>query len=84
MTKIEYEVPDAGNVTIKTVDIIGTPVRVLIKNHDKAGKYSADLKHESLAPGKYYYKVHMNIIDHENNSDRDNSHIASGQFKIEG
>ncbi len=82
MTKIEYEVPGAGHVTIKIVDIIGTQVRVLKNQHDKAGKYSADLIHESLAPGKYYYNIHLNSRDLDESAKTDDDLITSGYFKV--
>jgi hypothetical protein len=57
MCKIEFEIPKAGFVTVKVVDIIGTPVKSLINSRKDAGKYEIDFSHEELLPGKYYYKV---------------------------
>ena len=83
MSKIEYEVPDAGHVTIKIVDIIGTQVRVLMNNHEKPGRYTADLKNEALEPGKYYYKIHLNPGKLQSKENDNNNLVSSGQLKRE-
>jgi hypothetical protein len=57
MCKIEFEIPKAGYVTVKVVDIIGKPVKSLINSHKEAGRHMVDFNNEELAPGKYYYKV---------------------------
>lgn len=57
MCKIEFEIPKAGFVTVKVVDVIGTPVKSFVNSHKEAGKYHIDFNNEELSPGKYYYKV---------------------------
>jgi hypothetical protein len=81
MCKIEFELPKAGFVTVKVVDIIGTPVKSFINSHKEAGKYHIDFNNEELVPGKYYYKV----IVGENSGDTAGSSpdiILQGKLKI--
>ncbi len=82
MCRIEYEIPEAGNVTIKVVDIIGTPVRVLMSDHEKAGKYFIDLNEESLRQGKYYYKIYLNTLKNGSVENTDKNLITTGQVKL--
>ncbi len=81
MCKIEFEIPKAGFVTVKVVDIIGTPVKSLINSHKEAGKYLIDFNNEELMPGKYYYKVILADNENENNGNGSGI-ITQGQLKI--
>lgn len=82
---IKYNIPLSGNVAIKVVDIIGTPVRVILNEHDKPGNYEVSLDAEALPPGKYYYKVLYSGISENltNETGKKEETIASGQVKIE-
>lgn len=81
MCRIEFEIPKAGFVTVKVVDIIGTPVKSLINSHKEAGKYLIDFNNEELSPGKYYYKV---ILADGEKEDTGNGAgiITQGKLKI--
>ncbi|MEO8513322.1 MAG: hypothetical protein ABI543_07170 [Ignavibacteria bacterium] len=82
--KIKYDIPSSGAVTIKVVDIIGTPVRVILNEHTEPGTYEVSLDAEALQPGKYYYKVLLKSTG-LNGSAVDlpaEETIASGQVKI--
>lgn len=84
--KIKYEISEAGNVTVKVVDIIGTPVRVILNEHKDAGSYEVSLDDEALSPGKYYYKVLYTALNGHNGQHVNHNKgetIASGQVKIE-
>lgn len=85
--KIKYEIPVSGSITIKVVDIIGTPVRVILNQHESAGEFEVNLNSESLPAGKYYYKVLFTTEgDAPPETDSSVNHgdtIASGQIKIE-
>ncbi len=83
--KIKYEIPLSGNVIIKVVDIIGTPVRVILNEHESPGNYEVSLDAEALPPGKYYYKVMFSGINGNRKPDAPlgGDTIASGQVKIE-
>lgn len=54
--KIKYEISEAGNVTVKVVDIIGTPVRVILNEHKDAGSYEVSLDDEALSRGNIIIK----------------------------
>lgn len=81
--KINYNIPVSGRVTIKIVDIIGTPVRILFHEHEKAGSFEVDLGEEQLPPGKYYYKVILNSAAGEKDSGARDETISTGQIKVE-
>jgi hypothetical protein len=82
MSNIEYEIPEAGHVTIKVVDIIGTPVKILLNSHESPGKYLVSLDCEELQPGKYYYKIYLSDKCPETQAGDENNLIDSGQVKI--
>ena len=81
--KINYNIPVSGRVTIKVVDIIGTPVRIIFHEHEKAGSFEIDLGEELLSPGKYYYKVILNPAVSENGSGTKDEILSTGQIKVE-
>lgn len=83
MSKIEYEISKAGNVTIKVVDIIGTPISELKNNHHKAGKYLANIDSRKFLPGKYYYKIYLSDEQANGKPTSENNLISSGQIKVE-
>lgn len=78
MSKIEFELPKAGFVSVKVVDIIGTQVKSLVNSHKEAGKHHIDLNNEELVPGKYYYKVLLAEGDKKDDQDI----ISQGKLKI--
>lgn len=83
MCKIEFEIPEAGFVTVKVVDIIGSPVTTLINTHKTPGKYIVDFNDKNLPPGRYYYKVFLHENQKQvNEAAGENSLITSGQVKI--
>lgn len=82
---IKYDITTSGTVTIKVVDIIGTPVRVILNEHKQPGTYEVSLDSEALLPGKYYYKVLLKSkgLNGSAVSLPEEETIASGQVKIE-
>jgi hypothetical protein len=82
MSNIEYEIPEAGNVTVKVVDILGSTVRVIINDHEEAGKYSVNLNEESLSSGKYYFKIYLNTLRNGSLENSEKNMISSGQVKV--
>ncbi len=82
--KINYQIPVSGRVTVKVVDIIGTPVRIIFHEHENAGSFEIDLGDEQLAPGKYYYKVILNSAAGENGNAARDEILSTGQLKVEG
>ncbi len=55
-TKINYELPFDGNVTIKLFDISGREVSTLKNNFEKSGYHSAELNLKDFSSGTYYYE----------------------------
>lgn len=58
-TKIVYEIPESGKVSLVVYDIIGKEVAVLINQNQDSGKYSVVFNAEKLPQGIYSYKLKM-------------------------
>ncbi|MEO8666343.1 MAG: T9SS type A sorting domain-containing protein, partial [Ignavibacteria bacterium] len=56
-TKISYELPSAGFVTLKVYDVLGKEVSVLLSQRQNAGKYSLNFNASNLTSGVYFYKI---------------------------
>jgi hypothetical protein len=61
-TKIRYELPDDGQVTIKLFDIFGQEVATLLNEFKRANIYELEFSASDLASGVYIYK--MQVGDH--------------------
>lgn len=84
MSKIEYEIVKPGFVSVKIVDIIGTPVKTLVNAHKEPGKYYIDFNNEQLLPGQYYFKVILSDKISTNGSNNvQGSIIEQGKVRIE-
>ena len=85
MNKIKYNIPASGTVTVKVVDIIGTPVKIINNDHPVAGNYEVNLDSEELTPGKYYYKVLFSVLNGNFNGEDGEKEetLITGQVKIE-
>lgn len=60
-TKIEFSIPNSGNVSLKVYDILGNEVASLVNNERlSAGKYKADFNASYLSSGIYYYTIRAN------------------------
>jgi hypothetical protein len=59
-TKIDFELPVDGKVTMKLYDITGREVAVLINNELRtAGYYTAEFNGINLASGVYFYRLNV-------------------------
>jgi hypothetical protein len=57
-TKIDFELPVEGNVTMKLYDMTGREAVVLIEGEKRtAGYYTVQFNNNSLASGTYFYKI---------------------------
>ena len=56
-SKIDYQIPFDGKVTIKIYDIIGREVAALVDEVKQAGYYTAELDGSGLASGVYFYRI---------------------------
>lgn len=62
VTKIKYEIPEAGIVKLAVFDISGREIRSLVNEYKPAGKYEAVFdavngRGRSLASGVYFYRL---------------------------
>jgi phosphatidylserine/phosphatidylglycerophosphate/cardiolipin synthase-like enzyme len=62
-TRVSYDLPVAGNVSLKLYDITGKLVSVLTSGHHSAGffRYSLLTTHYSLAPGIYVLRLETGV-----------------------
>ena len=60
-TVIKYQLPEAGNVTLKVYDVLGSEIATLVNEYKNAGSYEVEFHPESgirhLASGVYYYQM---------------------------
>jgi hypothetical protein len=56
-SKIDYQIPFNGKVTLKIYDITGREVTTLISGQKEAGYYTAEFDGTSLASGIYIYRL---------------------------
>ena len=56
-TIISYQLPKAGNVTLKVYDVLGKEVATLVDEYRNAGSYEVELNAEHLTSGVYFYQL---------------------------
>jgi hypothetical protein len=56
-SKIDYQIPIDGKVTIAMYDIVGREVLRLINESKEAGYYTAEFDGTNLASGVYFYRI---------------------------
>ena len=60
-TVIRYQIPDAGNVTLKVYDVLGREVTTLVDEYKNAGSYEVEFSsifnNRQLTSGVYFYKL---------------------------
>jgi len=59
-TKISFDIPKDGMVTLKVYDYIGREVATLVNEHRSAGYYSIEFNGSNLTSGIYFYKLVSN------------------------
>lgn len=60
MTKIKYNIPFYGFVTLNIYDILGREVNMLVKEFKRPGIYYVDFNSSNLSSGIYFYKLSYN------------------------
>ena len=60
VTKINYEIPKQGFVSLKVFDILGREVRTLVNDVKSPGSYSVDFNGIDLSSGVYFYRLEAN------------------------
>ena len=56
-TKIKFDIPRSGYVTLKIFDVLGREVSVLVNEFIKPGVYETDFDASRLPSGVYFYKL---------------------------
>ena len=56
-TKISYQLPVAGIVTLKIFDILGKEVATLVDEYKPAGIYDVQFTMNNLSSGVYFYQL---------------------------
>jgi len=59
-TMIEYQLPQAGHVSLKVYNMLGEVVAILVNKKQPAGKHSAEFDGRSLSSGIYFYRIETN------------------------
>ena len=59
LTKISYEIPEAGLVILKVYDLMSNEVAELVNGKRQAGKYEVEFTGENLASGVYLYRIQV-------------------------
>jgi hypothetical protein len=60
VTKISYDIPKQGLVTMKVYDVLGREVRELVNEVKAPGNYTVDFNGTELSSGVYFYKLEAN------------------------
>jgi hypothetical protein len=58
-TVINYQLPEAGQVTLKVYDVLGNEVSTLVNEFKQAGVYNAKFSNSQLSSGIYFYKLQV-------------------------
>ena len=56
-TVIDYQIPIAGNVTLKIYDVLGREVATLVDGRQNAGNYAVSFDAGNLPSGIYFYRI---------------------------
>jgi 1,4-alpha-glucan branching enzyme len=59
-TIIKYQIPEAGNVTLKIYDILGREVKTLVNEYQRSGTYEVAFSATNLSSGIYFYQIRTN------------------------
>ena len=57
ITRIEYEMPQNGNVNVSIYNIKGELVEKLIDGYNTTGKYSIQWNPKNISSGQYFYQI---------------------------
>ena len=59
-TKIQFNLPESGNVKLEVFDITGRMVRTLVNSSFNAGTHSVNFNAGNISAGVYYYRISYN------------------------
>ncbi|MCP4633494.1 MAG: T9SS type A sorting domain-containing protein [candidate division Zixibacteria bacterium] len=57
VTKINYTIPNDGNVSLGVYNLLGQEIERLVDNYQSAGNYSVDWDGSEYSSGVYYYSL---------------------------
>ena len=57
VTRISYDIPLSGDVSLKVYDVLGNEVASLVNGFIPAGKYNYDFNASDLSSGIYFYEL---------------------------
>jgi hypothetical protein len=57
VTRIDFEIPKKGFVSLKVFDILGREVKSLVNENLQQGSFSVDFNAAELSSGIYFYKI---------------------------
>lgn len=60
LTRIGYQIPEAGNVSLKIYNMLGQEVAILVNKYQTKGKYEINFDASGLTSGVYIYKLQVN------------------------
>jgi len=60
VTKISFDLPKSGLVTLKIYDVVGREVKTLVREVKNAGTYIVDFDASSFSSGTYFYRLESN------------------------
>ena len=60
VTKINFDIPKQGLVSLRIYDILGREVRTLVNEFKAPGSYSVDFNGADLSSGVYFYRLESN------------------------
>ncbi len=64
VTKISFDLPKSGFVSLKIYNILGNEVATLVNDYKNAGKYIIEFNASDLSSGIYYYRLETeNFVD---------------------
>ena len=56
-TKIRYQIPEAGNISLKVYNLLGSEVATLVNEEKSAGNYEVEFNASQFASGIYIYTL---------------------------
>jgi len=59
-TRIKYQIPEAGKVTLKIYDILGKEVATVVNEFQSAGSHEVQFNAANLSSGIYFYRIKTN------------------------
>ncbi|MBL1212733.1 MAG: T9SS C-terminal target domain-containing protein [Ignavibacteriae bacterium] len=59
-TTIKYQIPNAGNVSLKIYDVLGAELMTLVNTTQSEGRYEVKFDASQLSSGVYIYRIQAN------------------------